>query len=130
MRLHQLCRRLLGLQMKEAAMALWNIASVMSQPEVSIARWRVLEIDAGTRHFVGADERDFSGRVSSAIVAFDYKMLRGRTRSGRVYQLVGLPGHSTNADYVWQHWCAINDVKSFSDVTKQLLAGIADDNRT
>lgn len=109
-------------------MALWSIASVAAEPEVSLARWRVLEIEDGTRHFVGADERDFSGRVSSAIVAFDQETLRGRTLSGRVYQLIGNPGRSDNADYVWQRWCEVNDVKSFSDVTGQLLGGVADDN--
>ena len=110
-------------------MALWSIASVAAEPEVSIAKWRILEIDAGTRHFVGADERDFSGRVSSAIVAFDYDTLRGKTLSGRVYQLVGNPGRANNADYVWLRWCEVNEVNSFSDVTAQLLAGVVDDNR-
>ncbi|RQX90803.1 hypothetical protein [Burkholderia stagnalis] len=110
-------------------MALWNFGPVAAEPEVSIARWRVLEIDDGTRHFVGADERDFSGRVSSAIVAFDCETLRGKTLSGRTYQLVGNPGRSDNGDYVWQRWCELNEVKSFSDVTAQFLAGVADDNR-
>ncbi|MBC8745337.1 MULTISPECIES: hypothetical protein [Paraburkholderia] len=109
-------------------MALWSIACVAAEPEVSIARWRVLEINEGTRHFVGVDERDLSGRVSSSIVAFDHENLRGQTLSGRVYQLVGNPGRSGNADYVWQRWCEVNEVKSFSDVTVQLLGGVADDN--
>jgi hypothetical protein len=39
------------------------------------------------------------------------------------------PGRSDNADYVWQRWCEVNEVKSFSDVTAQVLAGVADDNR-
>ncbi|MHB9838296.1 hypothetical protein Q8F57_026070 [Paraburkholderia terrae] len=109
-------------------MALWNIAPVTSEPEVSIARWRVLQIHDGTKHFVGASERDFSGRVSSGIVAFDSKTRRGRTLSGRVYQLVGSPGQSADADYVWQQWCLVNEVKSFTDVTVQFLGGAADDN--
>lgn len=104
-------------------MALWSIASVAAEPEVSIARWRVLEINDGTRHFIGVDERDLSGRVSSAIVAFDHETLRGQTLSGRVYQLIGTPGRSDNADYVWERWSALNEVESFSDVTKQLFAG-------
>ncbi|SFT95543.1 hypothetical protein [Paraburkholderia aspalathi] len=109
-------------------MALWTIGSLASEPAVFISRWRVLEIDAGTRHFVGADKRNLNGRVSSAIVAFDNKQLRGRTLSGRVYQLLGSPGRSDNADYVWRRWCVVNEVKSFSDVTSQLLAGGPDDN--
>ncbi|WP_322046646.1 hypothetical protein [Paraburkholderia sp. J67] len=108
-------------------MPIWNIASVATEPEVSLLRWRVLEIDDGTRHFVGLDDRNFTGRVSSAIVAFDLATQRGKTLSNRVYQLVGDPGHADNADYVWQEWCAVNQVKSFSDVTKQLLLGAVDD---
>ncbi|OXI92266.1 hypothetical protein CFB48_37240 [Burkholderia sp. AU33647] len=109
-------------------MALWKIGPVAAEPEVSIVRWRVLEIDGGTRHFVGADERDFSGRVSSPIVAFDHRTLRGKTQSGRVYQLVGQPGRSDNADYVWQCWCEGAGVESISDVTNEFLAGVVDDN--
>ncbi|MEX3984064.1 hypothetical protein AB4Y45_34440 [Paraburkholderia sp. EG287A] len=109
-------------------MPLWNIASVGAEPEVSIASWRILEINDGTRHFVGLDGRDFSGRVSSAIVEFDHETLRGQTLSGRVYQLIGTPGRSDNADYVWQQWCVVNEVESFSDVTKQLFSGGSVDN--
>jgi hypothetical protein len=119
---------MLEVRWTEATMAIWSIASVVSEPEVSIARWKVLEIDDGTRHFVGADERNFSGRVSSAIVSIDYKTLRGRTLSGRVYQLVGKPGQSDDADYVWQRWCVVNEVKSFTDVTERFSVGAADDN--
>lgn len=107
-------------------MPIWNIAPVVTQPEVSLVRWKVLEIDDGTRHFVGLDSRDFTGRVSSAIVAFDLTTQRGKTLSNRVYQLVGDPGYAGNADYVWEQWCTINEVKSFSDVTKLLLFGAVD----
>lgn len=109
-------------------MALWSIASIAAEPEVSIARWRVLETNGGTRHFVGVDERDLSGRVSSAIVDFDCETLRGTTLSGRVYQLVGNPGWSDNADYVWERWCKVNNVTTYVEVTKQLLSGAHDDN--
>ncbi len=110
-------------------MALWRIGPVAAEPEVSIVSWRVLEIDGGTRHFVGADKRDLSGRVSSPIVAFDHHTLRGKTQSGRVYQLVGKPGRSDNADYVWQRWCEGVEVKSVSDVTHEFLVGVVDDDR-
>lgn len=52
-------------------MTFGTIGSVASVPEVSIARWRLLEIDAWLRLFVGAYKRDCSGRVSFAFVAFD-----------------------------------------------------------
>lgn len=110
-------------------MALWSTAPVTAEPEISIIVWRVLEIDAGTRHFVGTNIREFSGRVSSAIVAFDHETLRGRTQSGRIYQLVGNPGRSDSSDYVWLCWCEMNEVRSFSDVTKQFFADGHDNNR-
>ena len=109
-------------------MALWSIAAVGAEPEVSIARWRVLQINHGTRHFVGLDERHFSGRVSSAIVAFDHETFRGKTLSGRVYLLVGNPGTSDNAEYVWERWCKVNNVTTYVEVTKQLLSGADDDH--
>ncbi|RQV33554.1 hypothetical protein DF027_28605 [Burkholderia cenocepacia] len=109
-------------------MPIWTIASVTDEPEVSLTRWRILETEDGARHFVGADERDHTGRVSSRIVAFDRHTLRGKTCSGRIYQLIGAAGWSSNADYVWQRWCEVNSVASHSDVTKQLLVGAADDN--
>ncbi|AOI60671.1 hypothetical protein [Burkholderia diffusa] len=104
-------------------MPIWRLPSADEAPDVTLSSWRIFEIDAGTRHFVGADTLDFSGRVSSAITVFDRVTLRGQTQSGRVYQLVGRDGWSLDAEYVWKRWCALNDVKSYSDVTLQLLVG-------
>jgi hypothetical protein len=112
----------------EVKMTLLSIASLAEEPGACIVRWRVPKINDGTRHFVGVDDRHLSGRVSSAIVAFDNQTLRGRTLSGRIYQLTGNPGRSKCADYVWQQWCAGNEVASFAGVTEQLFAGVADDN--
>lgn len=108
-------------------MPIWRLPSSDEAPNVTLSSWRIFEIDAGTRHFVGADTLDFTGRVSSAITTFDLATLRGQTRSGRVYQLVGREGWSLDAEYVWKRWCAVNDVKSYSDVTLQLLAGAGKD---
>lgn len=107
-------------------MPIWKIGSVAEAPSVSLLQWRILETDDGTRHFVGSDKRDFTGRVSSAIQQFDPGNLRGETQSGRIYQLVGGAGYSDNGDYVWKNWCRVNDVKSYTDVTEQLLAGAGD----
>ncbi|MET3821333.1 hypothetical protein ACVK00_000245 [Burkholderia sp. PvR073] len=111
-------------------MPIWRLPSSDEAPNVTLSSWRIFEIDAGTRHFVGADVLDLTGRVSSAITNFDRATLRGQTRSGRVYQLVGQDGWSLDAEYVWKRWCTVNDVKSYSDVTMQLLAGTGDDSRT
>jgi hypothetical protein len=109
-------------------MPIWKLPSASEVPEVTLSQWRILETDDGTRHFVGTDVLDSTGRVSSAIVTFDRVTLQGKTLSGRVYQLVGQEGWSGDAEYVWKGWCAVNDVKSYSDVTAQLLNGANDDN--
>lgn len=103
-------------------MPIWGVASVSDTPEVSLSRWRIPETEDGTRHFVGTDERDHSGPISSAVVAFDHLTSRGTTWSGRVYQLIGREGCSNNAEYVWKLWCEVNNVSSYTDVTTQLLA--------
>ncbi|WP_338326451.1 BPSL0761 family protein [Burkholderia multivorans] len=73
-------------------MPIWTLASVTAEPELVLSQWRILETAEATRHFVGADARDSTGRVSSAVVTFDRLTLRGQTQSGRVYQLIGQPG--------------------------------------
>ncbi|WP_367398777.1 hypothetical protein [Burkholderia multivorans] len=109
------------------AVPIWKLPSSDEVPDVRLSNWRIFETDAGTRHFVGADTQDSTGRVSSAITTFDLATLRGQTRSGRVYQLVGRDGWSLDAEYVWKRWCEMNDVKSYSDVTLQLVAGTGKD---
>nr|WP_232440330.1 hypothetical protein [Burkholderia ubonensis] len=107
-------------------MPIWTLASVTAEPEVVLSGWRILETAEATRHFVGADARDSTGRVSSEVVTFDRLTLRGQTRSGRVYQLIGQPGWSSNAEYVWRCWCKVNSVASYADVTRQLVGGTGD----
>jgi hypothetical protein len=106
-------------------MPIWRIASVSQDPNVSLSSWRILETDEGSKHFVGSNRLDHTGCVSSAVSAFDPFALRGVTRSGRVYQLIGHSGWDRSAQYVWERWCKVNDVMSYVDVTEQLqLAGV------
>lgn len=85
--------------------SIWQVAEVKDQPEVTLVDWSIREIHPrGTRHFVGYHQRGHEGRVSSAIVQFDPVSQKGRTKSGRVYCLFGPPGHSQNAEYVWENW--------------------------
>jgi hypothetical protein len=104
-------------------MPIWKIAPIEREPEVLLLQWRILETAAGTRHFVGRNQRDYSGRVSSDVSEFDHTSLRGITCSGRIYQLVGPDGWSADSQYVWERWCEVNDVTSYTDVTALLLAG-------
>jgi hypothetical protein len=102
-------------------MPFWTFGSVEEEPTVWLRSWKIVEVDARTRHFVGADVYDGSGRVSTAIVTFDPAAKRGLTSSGRIYNLVSDPGNSWNADYVWTQWCEHTGVRSFVDVTQEML---------
>lgn len=104
-------------------MPIWRVAPAGEEPDISLLDWRILETNSGSRHFVGRDQVDYTGRVSSAVSLFDPISLRGSTRSGRVYQLIGPGGWAEDAQYVWERWCELNDVTSYTDVTQLLLAG-------
>ena len=88
-------------------MSVFRPASVKEMPEVFLSRWHVVEANDGvnkTLHFVGYNSQEGYGMVSSPILEFDHNKKCGKTRSGRVYQLVGQPGFNLEADYVWQNW--------------------------
>jgi hypothetical protein len=103
-------------------MPMWNVASVGAEPQMLLTDWQILETQNGSRHFVGSDLRDDTGRVSTAIQHFDPTALRGVTSSGREYRLVGPPGRSEHGQYIWERWCKVNGITSFTDVTAMLLA--------
>jgi hypothetical protein len=98
------------------------VASIEEQPSLTLTEWKVVEIDVGTRHFVGYNAEGREGRVSTAIVSFDPATGKGRTASGRVYQIEGRPGLNGDAVYVWDAWCLVNSVKSFVDVTASVMS--------
>ncbi|AIP30978.1 hypothetical protein DR64_2415 [Paraburkholderia xenovorans LB400] len=102
-------------------MPVWSVAGISAEPELSISEWQILETQLGSRHFVGIDVRDCTGRVSTAIQQFDSTALRGVTSSGRVYQLVGSQGCSSNGQYIWERWCIVNGITSYTDVTADVL---------
>lgn len=89
------------------------------RPYIGLIIWQVIEIDAGTRHFVGYDIAASEGRVSTPILRFDSTTRAGVTASGRVYALLGPPGHDKDAHYVWGLWKRVNGVKSERDVTDE-----------
>ncbi|AOJ94818.1 hypothetical protein WK22_17655 [Burkholderia multivorans] len=109
-------------------MPVWKPKPVSELSTIPLFRWRVFELTDGSRHFVGIDMFDRSGRVSSPITVFDAVAMRGITHTGRVYELVGKPGEALQAEYVWNRWCELYGVASYSDVTEQLLGGADDDN--
>jgi hypothetical protein len=107
-------------------MTVWRTNPVSEEPEIVLSSWSVRELPDGDRHFVGYNFADGGeGRVSSKILEFDPKTLKGKTRSGRVYQLDRhTAGFNTDAEYVWNRWKAINKIKIFEDVTEKVLEEI------
>lgn len=100
-------------------MPVWRTTLVEDQPEVRLADWAIMELPDGDRHFVGRELGGDPGRVSSKIETFDRATMRGVTRSGRVYALVGSSGLRPDAIYVWNQWCAINKIDASTDVSDQ-----------
>jgi hypothetical protein len=112
----------------EPAMPIWKPRPTSEMPRIPLSRWRILETEDGSRHFVGVDMFDRSGRVSSPIVDFDPVAMEGKTETGRIYELIGRNGSSLDVDYVWTRWCELYEVKSYTDVTERLLTGANNDN--
>ena len=98
-------------------MAVWSVTPVEQEPSTTLVRWQIWELPDGDRHFAGWAVEAQEGRVCSAVQSFDVARLRGLTRSGRVYQLVGRPGVDTPGAYVWQGWLALNREPAVVDVT-------------
>ena len=115
-------------------MPVWTFGTIEAEPEVRLVDWRVLEasyVDQDlppTRHFVGADATDRTGRVSSAIQELDAGARRGLSLSGRAYGLLREPSHSSEGEYVWNMWCRINGVATWVDVTKDAFP-VRDDQK-
>jgi len=112
-------------------MSVWSLATVDIEPEIRLHDWRVVEATyadsngRATRHFVGRDASDGSGRVSSAIASLDLLRRVGVTKSGRSYLLLGTPGHDADAQHVWGCWRRINRVNDWTDVTTEVSADMS-----
>ena len=91
---------------------IWNVRPLAEQASITLRDWKIIEVDGNAkrfgRHFVGYNEEDGEGRVSSKIAEFDPAQRRGRTSSGRVYQLEGPPGSNDDADYVLSVWLRLH----------------------
>lgn len=105
---------------------IYKPASVERETGVPLSQWSVRQVqlpsdDEPTHHFIGFNNNTYDGRVSSPVRAFDNKSRVGVTDSGRGYQLLGEPGHNSDAEYVWNRWMSINGIKpeDVVDVTEQ-----------
>jgi hypothetical protein len=88
-------------------------------------RWRVMEaVSSGnirTRHACGQNPAAGYGISTSAIREFDPVAMTVRTRSGKVYTLVGPPDYSSLGDVAWRKWRGDNDTVAYWDVTREYL---------
>ncbi len=110
--------------------SIWATPDVSVQPEVSLVRWRVVEVQTTDqqieRHFIGYNVAGREGRVSTAIQEIDFAARRGISLSGRVYDLVGPPGHDLDGEWVWEHWARVNQVTNEVDVTEEVMSRISE----
>ena len=108
-------------------MPVWKTQPIDVEPQLVLHDWQIVEIDGGSRHFVGYRRGLCEGRVWSDIVEFDREKQTGVTASGRVYRLEGppLPGgrFKDDADYVWGVWVRREGVKFYEVVTERALRG-------
>jgi len=109
---------------------IWSTPGVSEEPEITMVRWRVMEVqdpkkEARGRHVVGYSIHGHEGRASSTIVEFDSTSGRVVTRSGRVYQLVGRPGVDLDGDWVWRQWSRLKGFRDEKDVTEEYMLLLA-----
>lgn len=90
--------------------SVWMGAEVKEEPQIRLIQWTIKQDQEGRGYFVGTRADDCMGRVSTPIVEFDQRTRRGRTESGRVYELLGPPGYSSNGEYVWSIYKSMNKI--------------------
>ena len=100
----------------------WSASSLTEVPQIELTSWQVMQLPHGDRHFVGWNVTEREGRVSSKIVEFDAVTRRGRTHSGRVYQLCGPAGHDGDGSYTWSRWMQRNAAADCTDVSDEVQA--------
>lgn len=96
---------------------IWSASSVQSEPQKWLDNWQIyktvkarIQPELFGYHFVGYEIRGGHGAVSSKIDKFDPVTMCGVTRSGRVYQLLGMPGVNQDAQYTLDAWIQFNEL--------------------
>ena len=120
-------------------MSIWRIGSIQDEPETELTSWKVFLVKStlinqgeDTIHFCGTTN-DGNGRVCSPVQEFDPSTMRGVTRSGRIYELVGPSSRilSSNASYVLSEWIILNlgETDTFEDITDTYLSNYMTNNK-
>ena len=102
--------------------SVWTASLLTEVPEIELTSWQGMQLPHGARHFVGWNVTEREGRVSSKIVEFDATTRRGRTHSGRVYQLRGAAGRDGDGVYTWGRWMQRNGAADCIDVSDEVQA--------
>lgn len=91
----------------------------------SLHRWRVMEAvspkNGRTRHVCGQIAAGNMGISTSAIQEFDPVAMTVKTRSGKIYSLIGPPDSSRLAEGAWRKWCIENGIVAELDVTRDFM---------
>ena len=110
------------MQVLEIHGGMWRPVSVKDEPLTHLHSWqahKVQNLDGSwDLHFHGYT--GYEGRVCSKVVEFDKEKMVGKTRSGRLYKLVGEPGYNGDAEYVWGNWLHTYGNPETEDVTDKL----------
>ncbi len=106
---------------------IWPARSVSAEPQKWLHSWQIYKVVKAKAypeffgyHFVGYDMREGHGAVSSKIEQFDSATMCGVTRSGRIYQLIGLPGVDPEAQYTLAGWIQANQLV-MRDATEEFV---------
>lgn len=106
---------------------IWRATSVEAEPQKWLESWQIYKaVKANIQpelfgyHFVGYDINGGHGAVSSKIDKFDPVTMCGVTQSGRVYQLLGVPGVNEDAQYTLSGWIHRNQLV-MEDATDEFI---------
>jgi hypothetical protein len=96
---------------------IWRVPDVTAEGEVTLVRWRVIEVPDGERFLVGYCLERGEGRVSTSLLSVDVSRMVCHTASGRVYQLEGQPGVDPDGDFIWRAAMRARKVESWNDLS-------------
>lgn len=105
----------------------WSFQPILTEPELILTKWAAFDVpligetQPWTRHFVGYSKELGEGQCTTPVVVFDPVRGLGRTKTGRVYRLMGSPGHSMPGKLVWTRWKSLNKVTMEKDATDEVL---------
>lgn len=103
---------------------IWQTPTPDETPTKWLQKWQIYKVTKAANmpdrfglHFVGYEYRDGYGVVSSKIESFDSIKMSGTTETGRVYQLIGLPGPDMHALHTLGSWTKLwgLDVENITD---------------